>query len=84
MVIEIRRVVASWDREGGMRELLKVMEKFYILIWVVFTLLYTIVKTHQIVHLRSVWFIDCKLYLKKKIYARVLGRVNFKNTTTSL
>lgn len=45
-----------------------VTEKFYILIRVVFTLVYTIVKTHQIVHLRSVQFIDCELYLEKYIY----------------
>lgn len=41
------------------------MEMFYIMIAVVFTELYIFVKTHLIVHLKSVNFIACNSYLNK-------------------
>lgn len=45
-----------------MRELSGVMEMFYIMIVVVATQLYTLVKTHQTVHVKLVDFILYKLY----------------------
>lgn len=45
-----------------MRELSGVMEMFYIVIVVVATQLYTLVKTHQTVHIKLVDFILYELY----------------------
>lgn len=49
-----------------MRKFTEVMEVFYILIWVVVMLVYTYVKTHNVVHLRLMHCVVYKLYINFK------------------
>lgn len=52
------------DHKRGIGEISRVMEVFYILIVVVFTCLYVLIKIYRAVHLKRVNFM-CELYLSK-------------------
>lgn len=64
-----RSLGGGWLQKG-IRELIKVTEMYYIMSTVAVTWLYTFVKTHQIVHLKLVSFIVCKLYLNRTDYKK--------------
>lgn len=64
-MIEVRTAAASaeWGRDSGVGGIFQVAERSCIWIGVVVTQIYTTVKANQNVHLESVHFIVCKLYL---------------------
>ena len=66
--------------ERGTRVLFGVMETFYLIMSVV--LMCTFVKIHQIVHLKLVAFIQCKLYHKFKNKLRATSWMPYKVTTS--